>query len=91
MKELKGKITPLDNLRGKVTPLGDLTGKLNVPQFIHDGSGISSYADLPDKPLINGVTLECNKTFEELGELTLTNSEIKDIIDSQFDLIFGGS
>lgn len=79
----------MKELKGKVTPLGDLKGTVNVPKVIHDG-GAASYADLPDKPAINGVTLEGDKSFEELGELTLTNSEIKNLIDSQFDLIFGG-
>lgn len=49
------------------------------------------YEDLTNKPSINGVELKGNKTFEQLGEETLTNSELKDIIDSQFDLIFGGN
>lgn len=49
------------------------------------------YEDLFNKPSINGVELKGNKTFEQLGEETLTNSELKDIIDSQFDLIFGGN
>lgn len=79
----------MKELKGKVTPLGDLKGTVKVPKVIRDG-GASSYADLPDKPAINGVTLEGDKSFEELGELTLTNSEIKNLIDSQFDLIFGG-
>lgn len=79
----------MKELKGKVTPLGDLKGTVKVPKVIHDG-GVSSYADLLDKPAVNGVTLEGDKSFEELGELTLTNSEIKNLIDSQFDLIFGG-
>lgn len=49
------------------------------------------YEDLSNKPSINGVKLVGNKTLEQLGEETLTNSELKDIIDSQFDLIFGGN
>lgn len=49
------------------------------------------YEDLFNKPSINGVELKGNKTFEQLGEETLTNAELKDIIDSQFDLIFGGN
>lgn len=65
-----------------------LEGSLSTPSRV---GGASTYAELPDKPSINGVPLEGDKSFEELGELTLTNSELKDLIDAQFDLIFGGS
>ena len=40
------------------------------------------YSDLPDKPQINDVTLEGNKSFEDLGAETLTNIEINNIINS---------
>lgn len=50
-----------------------------------------NYNDFFNLPTINGVVMKGNTTIEELGEETLTNSELKDIIDSQFDVIFGGN
>lgn len=38
-----------------------------------------TYESLPDKPSIEGVTLQSDKTFEELTLFKITNSEIEDI------------
>lgn len=46
----------------------------------------SDYNKLSNKPRINEVELEGNKTFEDLGDTPLTNKEIKQI----FDRVFGG-
>ena len=61
-----------------------------------DGSGkttsvSNTYTDVTNKPSINGVEITGNRTFAELGEDTISNSELKDIIDKQFNLIFGGN
>lgn len=50
----------------------------------------NDYEDLDNKPQINGVQLVGDKSFQELGDEPLTNSELKSIIDAQFDAIFGG-
>ncbi len=50
----------------------------------------TDYDALEHKPRINGVELVGNKTFEELGEQTITNVELQEIINTQYDLIFGG-
>lgn len=47
------------------------------------------YEDLLNLPSINGVELVGNKTFEDLGREDIRNSRIKQIIDIQYDLIFG--
>lgn len=52
--------------------------------------GTTVYSDLSDKPQINGVTLVGNKSFEDLGELTITNVELQSIINDQYNLVFGG-
>ena len=44
----------------------------------------SDYDKLHNKPSINEVTLEGNKTFEDLGDHMLTNIEIKQIYDRVF-------
>lgn len=50
----------------------------------------TDYEQLENKPQINGVELNGNKTFEELGEQTITNVELQDIINTQYQLVFGG-
>ena len=40
------------------------------------------YEKLTNKPKINGVKLESNKSFEELGYDSVTNTELKSIYDS---------
>ena len=42
--------------------------------------GIGKYADLPDKPLIEGVTLVGDKTFRQLGLDTLTVQDVEKIL-----------
>lgn len=39
------------------------------------GGGVSTYGELPDKPSINGQTLEGDKTSEDLGIITVTEEE----------------
>lgn len=66
-------------------------------QFIFDGTtwhqyggSTTDYEALLNKPSVNGVILEKDKSFEELGRNDIANTRIKQIIDEQFDLIFGG-
>ena len=49
------------------------------------------YEKLINKPTINGVELVGDKSFEELGRDDIKNKRIKEIIDEQFNLIFGGN
>lgn len=42
----------------------------------------TDYDNLKDKPSIEDVVLEGNKTFEELGAVTLSNFEIEKILKS---------
>ena len=44
--------------------------------------GTTTYTELTDKPQINDVILEGNKTFEDLGAYSITDDEIENIIDS---------
>ena len=43
-------------------------------------SAISSYFDLENKPSIEGIILEGDKTFEELNLQGITNSELENIL-----------
>lgn len=51
----------------------------------------NDYEKLMNKPSINGVELINDKTFEELGREDIKNRTIKDIIDEQYNIIFGGN
>lgn len=48
------------------------------------------YETLQNHPLINGVELIGDKSFEDLGRDDIANNRIKQIIDEQYELIFGG-
>lgn len=54
-------------------------------RFSEGGGGTRNYNALTNKPSINDVVLIGNKTFEDLGDMPLTNLEIKEM----FDRIFG--
>ncbi len=58
-------------------------GELGV--FYNKGSA-NDYRMLAHKPMINGVTLIGDKSIEELGVDTLTNTEILEI----YKRVFGG-
>lgn len=51
----------------------------------------NDYDKLSNQPTINGVTLEHNKTFEQLGEQLISDNELAAIIDRNFRRVFGGS
>lgn len=53
--------------------------------------GMDDYNALRNHPSINGEELIGNKTFEDLGRDDIKNARIKQIIDEQYDLIFGGN
>lgn len=44
-----------------------------------------------NRPSINGEELIGDKSFEQLGRDDIKNRQIKDIIDEQYELIFGGN
>lgn len=64
-QELSGSLRTIEPLRGTIS--NDLIHK--------------SYNDLVDKPSINAVTLQGDKSFEELGLSDISNQEIDRIID----------
>ena len=44
------------------------------------GGGTSDYTELSNKPQIEGITLEGNNTFEDLGLEALTNLQIEALL-----------
>lgn len=50
----------------------------------------NDYETLKNRPLINGVELVGDKSFEDLGGERITNAKIAEIVDKQYNEIFGG-
>lgn len=71
-----------EQLKAKFSEGDQLTATFGSVQRV----STSDYNELFNKPSINEVELKGNKTFEDLGDKTLTNIEIKAI----FDRVFGG-
>lgn len=62
---ISGGLSAEENMTGELAPVGSINGNITLPPYIPTGS--SDYNDLENKPSIGGVTLEGNKTLEELG------------------------
>ena len=60
----------------------DISLDFTVDPFVNVAT--NNYNELINKPQINSVELQGNKSFEELGDHTLTNLEIKTIFDRIF-------
>lgn len=54
---------------------------LEMNEVINNG-GTRNYNNLNNKPMIEGVELVGNKTYEELNLSSLTNTEIEDLLDA---------
>lgn len=78
----KAKFNEEDALCAKFTEGEQLDAKFGSVQKV----ATTDYNELYNKPSINEVELKGNKTFEDLGDKTLSNIEIKAI----FDRVFGG-
>lgn len=52
---------------------------------------VDDYNPLRNHPYINGEELIGDKTFEQLGREDIRNARIKNIIDEQYEAIFGGN
>ena len=81
--EISGELSPLREVTGELQSTGTVMGKLSLPT---ERAATRDYDLLENKPQIEGVILQGNKTFSDLGDHTLTNIEIKEI----FDRIFKG-
>ena len=81
--EVSGELSPLREVTGELQSTGKVTGELSLPT---ERAATRDYDLLENKPQIEGVVLQGNKTFGDLGDHTLTNIEIKEI----FDRIFKG-
>lgn len=72
---MRGSLTPAERtINGTISSNKQLTGELNRAFSVAD------YNLLSNKPAIEGVTLIGNRTFIELGLISLTNFEIEDML-----------
>ena len=62
MNELNGKVKKEISINGNLSTVQTLKGQVNKSQ-----GGASYYADLPDKPSINGIELVGDKTLDDLN------------------------
>lgn len=71
---LDGTLSSTEKMSGTLSGSSELAGGLSG-DIVH-----KSYNELIDKPSINSVVLEGDKSFEELGLAGLTDQEIDEII-----------
>ena len=72
---LSGDIQNVANLDGTIQSVGNINGKMNNGK---GGNGTSDYDNLYNKPKINGIELEGDKSLENLGiKQVYTASDIK--------------
>lgn len=74
---LLGNISSNVSLNGSISSTGLLNGTLTGGQNTN-----TDYLKLNNKPQINNVTLEQNKSFNDLGAKALTNMQIENLINS---------
>lgn len=80
MDKLNGSIRSKGTISGGVRSRGSISGDVRVYQkLVHD------YNDLENKPSIEDVTLIGNKVMSDFGDRTISNFEIKDIINRAFN------
>lgn len=61
-------------------------------QYEDSGAPYDGDNDTLDRlPSINGVELKAGLTFEDLGEETITNKELAEIVRQQYNIVFGGA
>lgn len=73
--KISGALNPIRQIDGLLNSVRDVGGSITY------GNGLSNdYNDLYNKPQIESHTLIGNQTFEELGMLSLTNTELESLL-----------
>ena len=83
--DIRGTIELDGTITGELTSQKSLSGELSSTNKISGGLSpgstvVRSYNKLTDKPSIENVTLEGDKTFRQLGLDTLSVQEIEQIL-----------
>ena len=80
----KGLISDDENIIATLSGEGDLEGTLSDSEGTLEGGltppMVVDYGALTNKPKIEGVTLQGNKTFEDLSLSSLSNLEIENML-----------
>lgn len=79
---ISGDLTPVGEIEGELTPTREVTGTLSAPK---DREVPGDYEPLRNHPYINDEEVIGHKTFEDYGDHTLSNIEIKAIFDRVFN------
>ncbi len=66
---------------GKIIGGKNVVFATNGKKSAGDGTGTDDYEQLDNKPSINGIVLQGNKTFDNLGVVPLSNMEILQILN----------
>ena len=85
------KLTGALDRRKELT--GDLSNRRSLNGSVREGvrwRGTDDYRQLQNLPTLNGEEIIGDKSFEDYGEQTITNTELQNIINTQYNLIFGG-
>lgn len=83
MADITGFITAKQSISGSIKQTDRLNGELEKADTVYK----DDYAELKNKPSINGVELIGDKSFDALGDIALTNTEIFDMINTVKGLI----
>ena len=71
---------------------GSMTGSVDIVGNLSGAPAVSNYEKLTKKPLINGVELVGNKTFEELGlDKVYADKETVDKLQQTIDNLVDGN
>lgn len=64
----------MDKLIGKISGIKEIKGSVNIPTTVDD------YCQLKNKPTIESVELDGNKSLKDFGIDKISNAEIEDIL-----------
>lgn len=76
---VSGSLATTQEISGDIAQTQEISGELSTYK-----DKTSNYEELVNKPSINEVELIGNKTFDDLGDHTLSNIEIKTIFNRVF-------
>ena len=77
-RKIIGSINRSQNISGNIRDPSRVSGEVRMPE--KEVVSMNDYNQLINKPQIEGITLEGNKTFEELTLISLTNAEIEQML-----------
>lgn len=78
MNKVTGNISPIKAISGNINAQKSISG--NITYGVGKGETIKDYDLLINKPQIESVELQGNKTFEELGLYNMEADEILSIL-----------